>query len=66
MKNCVPAINDYDQAIKLQPQNPSSWNSRCWLRALAGQLDQALKDCDESLRLTIPPNLLLLADEVIE
>src|SRR5262249_24057132 len=27
------------------------YNSRCWARALAGQLGAALTDCDESLRL---------------
>ena len=45
------AIQDYDQAIRLNPQNASYWNNRCWARALAGQLDRALADCNESLRL---------------
>jgi len=45
------AIQDFDQAIRLDPQNAGYWDARCWGRALAGQLEQAIKDCDESLRL---------------
>ena len=45
------AIQDFDQAIRLKPGNATYWNSRCRVRALAGQLDSALADCNESLRL---------------
>ncbi|MEQ1784447.1 MAG: tetratricopeptide repeat protein [Hyphomonadaceae bacterium] len=46
------AIADYTQAIVLNPQNASLLNSRCWVRAVWGQeLDQALADCDASLRI---------------
>jgi uncharacterized RDD family membrane protein YckC len=45
------AAADYGVAIKLSPRNALAWNGRCWDRALAGQLDGALEDCDQSLRL---------------
>lgn len=45
------AAGDYGLAIKLSPKNALLWNGRCWDRALAGQLDGALEDCDQSLRL---------------
>ncbi|MEQ1610904.1 MAG: hypothetical protein ABL956_18355, partial [Hyphomonadaceae bacterium] len=53
------AIADYDQAIGLQPNNAEWLNSRCWARAVWGQqLDQALSDCDASLRIANEPNTL--------
>ena len=30
------AIQDYDQTIKLKPDNASAFNSRCWARAIGG------------------------------
>ena len=46
------AIQDYDQAISLEPNNATAFNNRCFARAAAGrQLDRALEDCDKSLRL---------------
>jgi tetratricopeptide (TPR) repeat protein len=46
------AIQDYDQAIKLNPGNAPAFNSRCWARAIKGQqLEAALADCNEALRL---------------
>jgi tetratricopeptide (TPR) repeat protein len=35
----------------LQPANAAAWNSRCWTRAVIGQLQTALSDCNEALRL---------------
>lgn len=53
------AIADYDQAIRLQPNNAGWLNGRCWARAVWGQqLDQALADCDASLRIADEPNTL--------
>jgi len=46
------AIADFGAAIRLEPANPQFWNSRCWARAVWGrELDLALADCNESLRL---------------
>jgi tetratricopeptide (TPR) repeat protein len=46
------AIEDDTQAIRLEPENAENFNSRCWSRAIAGRdLDKALSDCNESLRL---------------
>ncbi|MEQ1619663.1 MAG: tetratricopeptide repeat protein [Terricaulis sp.] len=40
-----------DEMLSLDPDNPSVLNERCWLRAVSGEdLDQALEDCDRSLR----------------
>lgn len=36
---------------ELQPDNAVAWNSRCWARAIAGQFDGAVSDCNEALRL---------------
>ena len=45
------AIQDYDQAIRLNPNDANAFNGRCWNRAILGQLQLALTDCDASLRL---------------
>jgi tetratricopeptide (TPR) repeat protein len=46
------AIADYDEAIRFDPEDPDSYNQRCWTRATAGQdLQAALSDCNKSLRL---------------
>jgi tetratricopeptide (TPR) repeat protein len=46
------AIVDYDEAIRLDPDDPDSYNERCWTRALADRdLRGALFDCNGSLRL---------------
>jgi tetratricopeptide (TPR) repeat protein len=37
------AIDDLSQVIKREPKNPIAWNDRCYYRAIAGQLDDALK-----------------------
>ena len=45
-------MQDLDQAIKLDPTYAEAFNDRCWSRTIVGrELDQALKDCNESLRL---------------
>jgi tetratricopeptide (TPR) repeat protein len=46
------AIDDFNTAIKLDPNNAAYFNGRCWARAVAGRdLALALDDCNESLRL---------------
>ena len=49
---------NFDQAIKLDAGNAPSWNSRCWARAMTGQLEQALSDRNELLRLRTDPYTL--------
>jgi tetratricopeptide (TPR) repeat protein len=44
------AIADYTEAIGLDP-NAEAFNNRCWARAVTGQLEQALEDCETSLNL---------------
>jgi len=46
------AIAQYDEAIKLRPDNASAFNSRCWARALRGRdLERASADCDRAIQL---------------
>lgn len=45
------AIQDYDQVIKLTPNDAGVFGSRCLARATVNQLQPALADCNESLRL---------------
>ena len=38
--------------IAANPYDPTLWNNRCWIRAVQGaELEFALSDCDEALRL---------------
>ena len=45
------AAQDYNNAIRLEPKLESLWNGRCWVRAILGQLQAALLDCDAALLL---------------
>ena len=46
------AVRDYDEAIRLAPVvEPALWNGRCWGRTMLGDLQGALSDCNEALRL---------------
>ena len=45
------AIDDYGEALKRTPGDPILWNGRCHFRAVVGDLQAALADCNESLRL---------------
>jgi hypothetical protein len=45
------AIPDYDQVVRLAPTSAAGWSGRCWSRAIIGQLEQTLPDCNEALRL---------------
>jgi tetratricopeptide (TPR) repeat protein len=52
LRHIEEALADYDKAIDLDPSDWSFWNGRCWFRATEGvDLDLALKDCDEAVRL---------------
>jgi tetratricopeptide (TPR) repeat protein len=49
------AIEDYTRALGLEPKNANALHERCWARAvLAAELEDALSDCNESLR--VRPN----------
>jgi formylglycine-generating enzyme required for sulfatase activity/lipoprotein NlpI len=57
------ALKDFDKAIQLQPAQPTLgvvWNERCWTRAIVGELQDALTDCNEAIRLA--PNLAAAFD----
>ena len=41
------ALLDYDQAIRIDPRPAGALNNRCALRAIVGQLQAAVADCDE-------------------
>jgi len=48
--------NDYeraaqDTAIHLEPNLAAAWNGRCWVRAILGQLQVALADCNKAVAL---------------
>jgi tetratricopeptide (TPR) repeat protein len=45
------AIDDYSAALKLQPGEFVVWMSRCHQYAIVGDLQAALADCNEALRL---------------
>src|SRR5262249_39577905 len=41
----------YDRVIQLQPVNGDAWANRCGARALSGDLQGAVSDCGESIKL---------------
>jgi len=45
------AIEDYGEAIRLEPGHGWAYNNRCWSRGLLRQSTEALEDCNEALRL---------------
>jgi tetratricopeptide (TPR) repeat protein len=45
------ALQDYDQAIKLNARYSDAFDRRCWTLATVDKLADALKDCKEALRL---------------
>lgn len=45
------AIEDYGEAIYLDPSHGWAYNNRCWSRGLLRQSTEALQDCDEAFRL---------------
>ncbi len=53
------AVPDFDEVIRQHPDG-ETYNNRCWTRAVLGDLQGALKDCDEALRLK--PGLAVALD----
>lgn len=54
------AIADADDLLKAFPDEAGAYNSRCWIRAIAGkELDLAIADCGEALR-RLPNNATFL------
>jgi len=50
--DAATALVDYDAAVAAKADNAAYRNSACWARATLGQdLDRALTDCNEALRL---------------
>jgi len=45
------AAADYGRAIEINPEKANAYNGRCWAYAMLRRPDEALADCDESLRL---------------
>lgn len=46
------AIDDYDRALELAKDDANALSERCWARAVLGvEIDGALADCNEALRL---------------
>lgn len=50
-ENYHQAIEDYSEALSLDPSLGWAYNNRCWSRGLLHQSTEALHDCDEALRL---------------
>src|SRR3979490_2524243 len=44
------AIKDFDDSIRLNPKDVEAYNNRCWARTVVGDLQAALKDCNEAPR----------------
>jgi hypothetical protein len=53
------AVPDFDEVLRQHPDG-ETYNNRCWTRAALGDLQGALKDCDEALRLK--PGLAIALD----
>jgi tetratricopeptide (TPR) repeat protein len=45
------AMSDYSEAIRLNPKLANAFTNRCWVRAIIGELQAALVDCNQSLQL---------------
>jgi tetratricopeptide (TPR) repeat protein len=50
-QNYHQAIEDYGEALTLDPSLGWAYNNRCWSRGLLRQSTEALNDCNEALRL---------------
>ena len=47
----VRAVRDYDEAIRLDAKLEDAWLGRCWTRAVIGELEASLADCNKALQL---------------
>jgi tetratricopeptide (TPR) repeat protein len=50
LKNYNASIADHTRLITLGQDKATAFNNRCWARAIVGELDLALSDCNESLQ----------------
>ncbi len=48
------AIDDYSEALRLDPEHAWAYNNRCWSFGLLRRPEEALSDCDKAL--TLLPN----------
>jgi tetratricopeptide (TPR) repeat protein len=44
-------VQDFNEVIRLSPNDAPTYNNLCWTLAALGDLQAALKDCNEALRL---------------
>jgi tetratricopeptide (TPR) repeat protein len=49
--NHYQAIEDYSEAIALDPAHAWAYNNRCWSYGILRRAEEALPDCNEALRL---------------
>ena len=49
--NHYQAIEDYSEALRLNPNLAWTYNNRCWSYGQLRQVEKALKDCDRALQL---------------
>jgi tetratricopeptide (TPR) repeat protein len=45
------AIKDYDEAIRLDPENDSAWNNRGYSKNQLSCWDEAIRDLDQAIAL---------------
>jgi tetratricopeptide (TPR) repeat protein len=45
------AIKDFDNVVRTSSAYAMGWNNRCRALAIVGRLDQALRDCEEALKI---------------
>jgi hypothetical protein len=43
------ALDDADQAVRLEPRSATALNARCWNGAILSRLDAAPDDCDAAV-----------------
>ncbi len=48
--NNLQAIEDYSEALRLDPSHGWAYNNRCWSRGLLRESTEALGDCNEALK----------------
>ncbi len=45
------AVEDYGEALRLDPEHAWAYNNRCWSHGLLRRAEEALADCDKALAL---------------
>ena len=55
------AVQDYSEAIKLEPKNAEAYNNRANAYSLLGQFNHALRDYDQAIKLD-PKNARIYAN----